>query len=235
MGNVKLQQVRQYKYLGVIVSSDGKFREAMKDRIVKATKCIYSVRNAISYDDNISTSLANAIFEKQISPIMLYGCPLWALPDVNRYIQIEKKPLDWFVHKQVSSLLKKITDRDIPFHKTSIPIDRVNNKVVIQLKSWTDKRDILNIVNRNPDAYSFKVYDYDVPLHKHDEINKVQGKFLKFSLGLSKFASTSATLRELGQYPSYIKAIKLSLMYYYRLENGISGRSHTLLQAAFES
>ncbi len=235
IGNIKLQQVKQYKYLGVIITSDGKFKEAMKDRIVKATKCIYSVRNAISYDGNISTSLANAIFDKQISPIMLYGCPIWALPDVNRYIQVENdKPLDWFVYKQLSALLKEVSGRDIPFHKTYIPVDRVNNKVVVQLLSWADKKDILNIMIRNPDKYSFKVHDYDIALSKHDEMNKVQGKFLKFSLGLSKFASTSATLRELGQYPIYLKALKLSLMYYYRLENEISGRAHTLIRGAFE-
>ena len=57
-------------------------------------------------------------------------------------------------------------------------------------------------------------------MHNFSIVDKVQGKFLKFSLGVSKFASTSAVLRELGQFPVTLKGIRMALMYYYRLHVG---------------
>ncbi len=77
------------------------------------------------------------------------------------------------------------------------------------------------------------VSDHNVPMHNNCHIDKVQGKFLKFSLGVSKFASTSAVLRELGQHPVTPKGIRLALMYYYRLKNGISPETYPLLSTAF--
>ncbi len=77
------------------------------------------------------------------------------------------------------------------------------------------------------------VSDHYIPMHNFSHIDKVQAKFLKFSLGVSKFASTSAVLRELGQHPITLKGIRLALMYYYRLKNGISPETHPLLSSAF--
>ncbi len=51
------------------------------------------------------------------------------------------------------------------------------------------------IHNTNASAnLGLRVSDHNVPMHNLSTIDKVQGKFLKFSLGLSKFASTSAVL-----------------------------------------
>ncbi len=71
IGGVEIEWVNSYKYLGVIVSYDGKYYKALADRIEKATNAMYSVRNAISHNENISTALANTLFDKQISPILL--------------------------------------------------------------------------------------------------------------------------------------------------------------------
>ena len=71
----------------------------MADRVDKATKAMYAIRDAISHYKNISTSLANTLFDKQISPILLYGSVLWILPEVNRYAKVAiSDTMDWFAY-----------------------------------------------------------------------------------------------------------------------------------------
>ncbi len=233
IGGVEIEWVNNYKYLGCIVSSDGKLHKAMADRLEKATKAVYSIRNAISHYENISTTLANTLFDKQISPILLYGSAMWILPEVNRYAKVNLTgEMNWFAYKQVSKIFHNATGREIPFEKTSIPIDREAKHLFVKFMHWRDKEELIKVTNETSDI-GCTVSDHDAHMHKGSNIDKVQGKFLKFSLGLSKFASTSAVLRELGQFPITLKGIRLALMYYYRLKNGISHETHPLLSAAF--
>ncbi len=233
IGGVEIEWVNTYKYLGVIVSYDGKYHKAVADRIDKATKAMYSVRNVISHYENISTALANSLFDKQISPILLYGSALWILPEVNRYAKIViSNVMDWFAYKQVDKLFHEVMGRKIPFEKTYIPINREEKLLYIKFEHWKDKEELIRVTKDTPNI-GLEVFDHNVPMHNFDNIDKVQGKFLKFSLGVSKFASTSAVLRELGQFPITLKGIRLALMYYYRLRNSIVPETHPILSAAF--
>ncbi len=233
IGGVDIEWVNSYKYLGVIVSYDGKLHKAVADRVEKATKAMYSVRNAISHNENISTALANTLFDKQISPILLYGSALWILPEVNRYAKIAiHDVMNWFAYKQVENLFQEIMGREIPFEKTYIPINREEKHLYIKFSHWLDKEELIRATNVNANS-GLTVSDHNVPMHIFNSIDKVQGKFLKFSLGVSKFASTSAVLRELGQFPVTLKGVRLALMYYYRLRAVISPQTHPILSAAF--
>ena len=233
IGGVDIEWVNSYKYLGVIVSSDGKFHKAVADRVDKATKAMYAIRNAISHYENISTSLANTLFDKQISPILLYGSVLWILPEVNRYAKIAiSDTMDWFAYKQVGKMFLELTGREIPFEKTSIPPDRKANNLYIKFMHWRDKEELIKLTSED-NTLGIEVSDHITPMSNLNDIDKVQGKFLKFSVGVSKFASTSAVLRELGQFPVTLKGIRLALMYYHRLNIAISPVTHPLLSAAF--
>ncbi len=233
IGGAEIEWVSSYKYLGMIVSSDGKFHKAVADRVDKATKAMYSIRNAISHYENISVSLANTLFEKQLSPILLYGSVLWILPEVNRYAKITiSGTMDWFAYKQVGKVFLEITGREIPFEKTSIATDRISKNLYVKFLHWRDKEELIRVTNENTNL-GIEVSDYSISLVNQKNIDKVQAKFLKFSIGVSKFASTSAVLRELGQSPVTLKGVRLALMYYHRLNVGISQETHPLLSAAF--
>ena len=82
-------------------------------------------------------------------------------------------------------------------------INREENRILLKLKSWEDKQEILCKYHNTPLTYLIKNHEKDVNPCKN--IEKVQGKFCKFSLGLSKYYSNSAVFRELGQYPIYIQ------------------------------
>lgn len=234
IGEIELEEVKKYKYLGVVISYNGKHQDAINDRIDKATKCIYSIKNAVSNNmQNISTSLALTLFQKQVSPILLYGCPSWALPEANRRVRFTFHKLNYFAKSQVSTIMQDILQQEVDI--TRHEIIRNDKQVVVELASWRDKCNLLNKYNMKPGPMLYKVED-DIHVRPQTTlgITKVQTKFCKFTLGLSKFASSTAVLRELGQYPIELQAIRHSLMYYYRLCNEISGTSHKLLQNAFE-
>ena len=90
----ELKYVTSFKYLGVISTQNGKFKKAMEDRIRKATKCCFSIRNAVSHSENISVPLAITLFDKQVAPVLLYGCSSWALPEVRQIRTLNVQVLD---------------------------------------------------------------------------------------------------------------------------------------------
>ncbi len=231
LGGSQLEKVNQYKYLGVISTHNGKFKRAVDDRILKATRCCYSVRNAISHYQTISTRLATSLFEKQISPILLYGCPLWATENVNREVTISFPDLNWFANVQAKNLLDNFMDKDVMLEKSTI--NRQSKSVTVTFRSWSDKQTFIQMVTKRPVTFTFsdstpKRYN-PTPW---DPIIKVQSKFLKSALGVSKFTSSTGVYRELGQYPITLKATSLCLMYYHRLMNlSATDPNNVILQA----
>ena len=79
-GGVHLQATKCFNYLGFVVSYNGKFRNLIHDRVLKATRMANMVLQAIRTNKNVSVKLAISLFDKQISPILLYGCPIWSPP-----------------------------------------------------------------------------------------------------------------------------------------------------------
>jgi hypothetical protein len=93
-GGAHLDSVDKFKYLGIIVHRNGKFKEAIKDRCLKSRRAMYALKKALSSTGNISPKLALSLFDKQISPILLYGCPVWGSPTPNNYVYLDNVPED---------------------------------------------------------------------------------------------------------------------------------------------
>ena len=74
--DIELECVSSYKYLGLIFSRNGNITKMEEDRIEKAQKASFVIRQAISTSQNVSVNLALSLFDKQIEPILLYGCPI---------------------------------------------------------------------------------------------------------------------------------------------------------------
>ena len=84
----ELQCVNSYKYLGLMISSDGSIRKMIEERVTKAKRASFVLRQALSTSQNVSVNLYMSLFDKQIEPILLYGCPLWGMPSSNCTIKI---------------------------------------------------------------------------------------------------------------------------------------------------
>ncbi len=64
------------------------------DRVWKAKKASFPIHKALSTTQNVSVNLALSHFDKQIEPILLYGCPIWGFPPSNCPIRLKYDQLD---------------------------------------------------------------------------------------------------------------------------------------------
>ncbi|MEW8544141.1 MAG: reverse transcriptase family protein, partial [Candidatus Thiodiazotropha sp.] len=72
----QVEIVKQYKYLGVIISRGGSLAATIKHNCEQATKAMYVLIRKIR-SLNLSIDLQLDLFDKMIKPILLYGCEVW--------------------------------------------------------------------------------------------------------------------------------------------------------------
>ena len=86
-GHTCLDSVAKFTYLGITLNKHGNFKTAIKDRILKANRAIFLIKQAFSVNSTcISPKIALKIFDTQIKPILTYGSVLWGLPRQSNYI-----------------------------------------------------------------------------------------------------------------------------------------------------
>ena len=72
-----LDVVKEYCYLGFVITPNGKFKANFQNLKLKATKALFSLRKGISYNGNFSVKVALDLFDHLIVPILTYGCEIW--------------------------------------------------------------------------------------------------------------------------------------------------------------
>ena len=113
-GDIPLQASKSINYLGFVISYNGKYRSITHDRIMKATRMSNMVLQAIR-NRNVSVRLALSLFDKQITPILLYGCPVWSLPDSQNLIYLVNQPECTNIRNLVSEAIFDKLGRHISF------------------------------------------------------------------------------------------------------------------------
>lgn len=219
-----LENVNYYKYLGVQVQRNGKYKNAIAQRISKANRAIHVLKQILGYSTPVSAKLAMSLFDKQIVPIILYGSVLWGIPDSNRYIKIQINKLNVKIKSQVQSILNKRMNRDIKINE--IKVLRSKGEVLVKLNNSQDKIDLI---------YSNKSYSDNYLITNHDMEEKnnyesVHKKYCKYVIGVPKFASATAAMKEMKRYPIQLQAYVNGISYWHRLH---TTNINPLLSAAF--
>ena len=221
-----LKNVQNIIYLGFNVSYNGSIQLIMSDRINKAKKVALMVLNALKSNKNVSTSLALSIYEKQIAPVLMYGCALWSVPRTGTMIYLENQPEGSNVRTRLNEIFSELFDTPKPFKyarrvgKLSVGASR---RILIKLDNFDDKQEILAKNNAN---YTFSDYK-DTTV---SDVDKTYLDYCKRSLNISKYASNTATYFELGVYPIEHKMFSLAVKYWQRLA---SGTENLLLNEAY--
>ena len=68
-GNAEVNFVESNNYLGIKFQKNRSFTQAVQDRLTKANRAIYMLKQAISTRRNINVKLATNLYDKQIEPI----------------------------------------------------------------------------------------------------------------------------------------------------------------------
>ena len=79
-GNADIECVKSIQYLGFSITLNLNLKYIMTDRIDKASKLADRVLRALRTTGNVSVKSSLNIFDKQISPVVLYGSAIWATP-----------------------------------------------------------------------------------------------------------------------------------------------------------
>ncbi len=226
--NLVLENVDTYKYLGLIISRTGNLNRMIHDRIVKTNRAAFMLQKALSVGQNVSVKLAMTLFEKQLSPILLYGCSIWGIPDRVNYIKIKSQtPFETQnIRNEIFTLFKHVganfKNEDLLFVRRNT----TKNEISVKLTDDACKQEIMNKLNLAP--VSLLIEDFQPKQTVFFE--RPYTNFIKFALGISKYASNTLALGEVGRFPIQLKAIRQSILYWYRLE---CGTTNILLNCAY--
>ena len=79
-GNINLDIVDEYPYLGIIFTPSGSFAKATASLCDKARKAYFSFRK----HDRSPVHISMKFFDTLVKPILLYGCEAWAITSSPR-------------------------------------------------------------------------------------------------------------------------------------------------------
>ncbi len=225
-GETELDIVESYKYLGLLVTYNWNITKMVQDRIDKANRAIFMIRRAISSVQNVSIDLAMSMFDKRISPVLLFGCPIWGVP-INKFSikvcieEIPDKDIKIWLIGVLKTFSHDITAADLKSHR----VYRSKSEIFVEFNSIDIKSKIINGFNIKPTTCTIINCQQSGP-----EYEKIHSSFCKFALGISKYSSTTLAFGELGRYPIEFKVLNQIIRYWHRME---IGTDNVLLQKAY--
>ena len=207
-----MENVKTFTYLGVDLQANGRMKTAVSSRIAKTNRALFLIRQALKTTGNVNTSLALSIFDKQIMPILTYGCPLWGLPNTTNYILMTGTDQPNMGRDIINTVTSKIVKTTWIRNTSSI-----NNpkRLLLNLDNIDDKDLIFR--NRHILPPGVDIHDVDID-HDKQDYEKIHTKFCKYVLNIPKQAGNDASRGELGRFPLSTKIWKHAIKYWLRLE-----------------
>ena len=225
-GDSEIECVKEIQYLGFNITHNMNIKNLITDRHKKAEKMSNLLLRALRTSKNVSAKLSLSLFDKYLSPILLYGCSIWGIPKSFKLIYLIEQPENNDTRKTVTRALTASCGYNIGFSSAKRVGKRCATKsrpILINLNCIQDAEIIL----RHSGPYQFLPYE-DRALPNIDAFHL---NFCKKSLNISKYASNSAVLGELGRYPLTITCWSQVVKYWLRLVNGTK---NVLLNSAFQ-
>ncbi|GFS07800.1 endonuclease-reverse transcriptase [Elysia marginata] len=98
INNAKLKQQDKFKYLGTIITSDGRNNNEIAARIAHAKTSFQKMR-AVLTNKHISIQTRKRVLQCYIEPILLYGCEAWTISK-QMEAKLEATEL-WFLRRML--------------------------------------------------------------------------------------------------------------------------------------
>ena len=73
-----LKQVTKFKYLGTMLTSDGRCTIEIKSRIAQAKAVFQKMKNLLT-NKSISMKVTKRVLQCYIEPVLFYGCEAWTV------------------------------------------------------------------------------------------------------------------------------------------------------------
>ena len=90
----QIKQVTKFKYLGYLITSDGRCISEIRKRTAMAKDAFHKMK-PILMNRNISTATKNRVLKTYVWPVLLYGCECWTMnKDIERRLEATEM---WFI------------------------------------------------------------------------------------------------------------------------------------------
>ena len=76
-GDNIVKQINEYCHLGVMITAYGSFSSAMKMLCKKGLKAMFCLLNNVNKTKQLPVEIFSDLFDKMISPVILYNCEIW--------------------------------------------------------------------------------------------------------------------------------------------------------------
>ncbi len=227
--NRVLENVDSYMYLGLVISRNDNLSKMVQDRISKTNRAAFMLHKALSVGHNVSVKLAMTLFDKQLSPILLYGCSLWGIPDQMHYLKIKCDVLMDVdnIRKAIINLLNMAGVNFANDNLLLVRMNRAKNEICIKVTNIRCKCEILS--NYKQSQFPCKLFVHQMWSALRNPIPILQS--LPYVSLSSKYASNTLVLGNLGKFPIQLKAIRQSILFWYILEQGTT---NVLLNHAYK-
>jgi len=221
----KLDIVEDFSYLGIKFNYNGRFNKTTKHLSDQARKAMFSVLKK-SRTLCLDIDLQLHLFDTLVTPVLLYGCEIWGVNDVNIIQQFQLKYL-----KQLLSM-KKSTPNVMVFGELGVlPIENIIKCRVLNF--WC------NIVNSKSDKICNIVYRLMYFLDYQNLYHSPWITFVKNSLQNLGFADY--WLNQSVQNPTAFKNIiknrvkdQYIQMWNEQLENSSKCSTYRMFKSVFE-
>ena len=91
-GNIDIEQVEDYTYLGIFFNWNGSFVKAKKIFMIKLQKLIQKDRRL-----NLPTDMMLTLFDSSVEPILLYVCEVWRYENIDILEKVHTKFFNLFL------------------------------------------------------------------------------------------------------------------------------------------
>ena len=132
IGDQKLEQVDEMKYLGVVISADGRMENEVEARIGNATRMIGGLSEVVLKRIELSKNTKLKVVNTTMIPKLMYGCEAWSL---SKKLQSRVQATQMRVMRRIEGVNK---------------IDRVRNEVI---RERLGQEGILDLVTRRQEKW----------------------------------------------------------------------------------
>ena len=84
LGELEIESVQEFKYLGSIITSDNLIDREILERIGSGNRCAFALNKVLS-SRKISRKTKLRIYNVILKPVVLYGCETWTLTEARKH------------------------------------------------------------------------------------------------------------------------------------------------------
>ena len=121
LNGVKLEMVREYKYLGFILTPSGEISTGLKDLRNRAFKAFMKMKNDLGRSFNQDIPMVLNLIDFLIKPILLYASDFWGCLKLPRNNPVEN--LHMMMCKQLIGVQKQTTNSGVLLELGRIPLN----------------------------------------------------------------------------------------------------------------